>query len=129
MGNCRLWLVHDYCSDSVAAPVYFSGGLTFGGLMMAVGAFTQVHNSLRWFVDNFGAIADWRATLLRVASFRQAILRMDDIGHIDRQITLETNEDERLTIDGLSIAVPDGCLNLVEKQVAINPGERLFVTG
>lgn len=113
----------------VAAPVYFSGGLTFGGLMMAVGAFTQVHNSLRWFVDNFGAIADWRATLLRVASFRQAILRMDNIGHIDRQITLETNEDERLTIDGLSIAVPDGCLNLVEKQVAINPGERLFVTG
>ncbi|MGN6449477.1 MAG: ABC transporter ATP-binding protein/permease, partial [Brucella intermedia] len=31
----------------VAAPVYFGGGLTFGGLMMAVGAFTQVHNALR----------------------------------------------------------------------------------
>src|SRR5678815_2617239 len=46
----------------VAAPLYFSGTLTFGGLMMAAGAFTQVQSSLRWFVDNFGAIADWRAT-------------------------------------------------------------------
>ena len=37
--------------------------MTFGGLMMAVGAFNQVHSSLRWFIDNIGGIADWRATL------------------------------------------------------------------
>ena len=30
---------------------------------MVVGAFNQVQQSLRWFVDNTGAIADWRATL------------------------------------------------------------------
>ena len=29
--------------------------------------------SLRWFVDNTGAIADWRATLLRVMNFRAAL--------------------------------------------------------
>ena len=51
----------------IAAPVYFAGDMSFGGLMMAVGAFNQVHSSLRWFVDHIGAIADWRATLLRVA--------------------------------------------------------------
>jgi putative ATP-binding cassette transporter len=37
---------------------------------MAAGAFTQVQSSLRWFIDNFSMIADWRATLLRVVSFR-----------------------------------------------------------
>jgi putative ATP-binding cassette transporter len=47
----------------IAAPVYFGGDMTFGGLMMAVGAFNQFHASLRWFVDNIGSIADWRATL------------------------------------------------------------------
>lgn len=62
----------------IASPVYFSGRLTFGGLMMAAAAFTQVHSSLRWFVDNIGGIADWRATLLRVASFRLALIRMED---------------------------------------------------
>ena len=45
----------------VASPAYFAGNLTFGGLLMAVGAFTQVQQSLRWFVDNASVIADWRA--------------------------------------------------------------------
>ena len=62
----------------IASPVYFAGDITFGGLMMAAAAFTQVHSSLRWFVDNIGAIADWRATLLRVASFRLALIRMGE---------------------------------------------------
>ena len=60
----------------IASPVYFAGDLSFGGLMMAAAAFTQVHSALRWFVDNIGGIADWRATLLRVGSFRLALLRM-----------------------------------------------------
>ena len=29
----------------------------FGGLLMAAGAFTQVQQSLRWFVDNAGLVA------------------------------------------------------------------------
>lgn len=62
----------------IASPVYFQGDLSFGGLMMAAAAFTQVHSSLRWFVDNIGGIADWRATLLRVASFRLALIRIAD---------------------------------------------------
>ena len=61
----------------VAAPAYFKGTISFGGLMMAAGAFNQVQSSLRWFVDNFSTIADWRATLLRVADFRRAVLDCD----------------------------------------------------
>ncbi|WP_139976812.1 MULTISPECIES: ABC transporter ATP-binding protein/permease [Brucella/Ochrobactrum group] len=113
----------------VAAPVYFGGGLTFGGLMMAVGAFSQVHNALRWFVDNFGAIADWRATLLRVASFRQAVLRMDELGYLDRQIDLAVNDSDKLTLDDVSIAAPDQCLKLSCKAFSVKPGERVLVTG
>ena len=63
----------------VAAPAYFAGNLSFGGLMMAAGAFNQVQSSLRWFVDNFSTIADWRATLLRVADFRRVLVGCDAI--------------------------------------------------
>jgi putative ATP-binding cassette transporter len=62
----------------VAAPAYFSGGLTFGQLMMSVGAFNQVNTALRWYVSNFGPIAEWRATLMRVTDFRQALTTMGD---------------------------------------------------
>src|SRR5580658_10987128 len=63
----------------VAAPIYFAGKISFGGLMMAAAAFTQAQSSLRWFVDNFSVIADWRATLLRVASFRYALTHIDEL--------------------------------------------------
>jgi putative ATP-binding cassette transporter len=44
----------------IAAPGYFRGNLSFGALMMAVGAFIQVQQSLRWAIDNFSTIADRR---------------------------------------------------------------------
>jgi putative ATP-binding cassette transporter len=69
----------------VAAPAYFSGALTFGGMMMAVGAFNQLQLSLRWYIDNFSSIADWRATLLRVAEFRRALVECDALGPVKPQ--------------------------------------------
>jgi putative ATP-binding cassette transporter len=67
----------------VAAPAYFNGTLTFGGMMMAVGAFNQVQLSLRWYIDNFSQIADWRATLLRVAEFRRALIEADTVERVE----------------------------------------------
>ena len=75
LGDGWLWMVHPRRTDSRGrTAVFLKASLSFGGLMMAAGAFTQVQTSMRWFVDNFSVIADWRATLLRVASFRRAIL-------------------------------------------------------
>ena len=42
--------------------------------MVVVGAFSQVNQSLRWFVDNFALLAEWRAALFRVIRFREALL-------------------------------------------------------
>ena len=47
--------------------------------MMVVGAFIQVQQALRWFIDNFNTIADWHATLLRIASFRETVVTMDGL--------------------------------------------------
>jgi vitamin B12/bleomycin/antimicrobial peptide transport system ATP-binding/permease protein len=59
---------------AIASPAYFTGKLSFGELMVVVGGFSQVNQSLRWFVDNFALLADWRATLSRVVKFREALL-------------------------------------------------------
>jgi vitamin B12/bleomycin/antimicrobial peptide transport system ATP-binding/permease protein len=42
--------------------------------MVVVGAFSQVNQSLRWFVDNFALPAEWRAALFRVIRFREVLL-------------------------------------------------------
>jgi vitamin B12/bleomycin/antimicrobial peptide transport system ATP-binding/permease protein len=59
---------------AIASPAYFSGRLSFGELMVVVGGFYQVNQSLRWFVDNFAQLAEWRAALLRVIKFREVLL-------------------------------------------------------
>ena len=114
----------------VAAPLYFSGRLTFGGLMMAAGAFTQVQSSLRWFVDNFGAIADWRATLLRVASFRRVMLMSDALHDVSGRIACdEGSSPDAMTLQNLEIASPAGCIMLEERNAEVKAGEHVLVAG
>jgi putative ATP-binding cassette transporter len=113
----------------VAAPAFFAGDLTIGGLLMSAGAFTQVQQSLRWFVDNAGAIADWRATLHRVAAFRNALLELDKIGEETHRIELGATAGERLIVHNLSVFLPSGSIRLSEPHVEIAPGERVLVVG
>jgi putative ATP-binding cassette transporter len=66
---------------AIASPAYFTGKLSFGELMVAVGGFYQVNQSLRWFVDNFALLADWRAALSRVINFREVLLMSENVLH------------------------------------------------
>jgi vitamin B12/bleomycin/antimicrobial peptide transport system ATP-binding/permease protein len=113
----------------VAAPAYFRSSMSFGELMMIVGAFNQVQGALRWFVDNFSSIADWRATLLRVAIFRQKILTMDDLGKDTSRIAFEETDDPSVKIDDLRVTSPAGCIKLSEPHTALKTGERMLITG
>jgi putative ATP-binding cassette transporter len=113
----------------VAAPAYFAGDLSFGGLLMAVGAFIQVQQSLRWFVDNVGAIADWRATLFRVGGFRQALIEMDKVGEDASRIELVTTAVDKLLMDDLGVISPSGCILLNESHVEIMPPDRVLIVG
>src|ERR1700742_15577 len=113
----------------VAAPLYFAGNLTFGGLMLASGAFIQVQSSLRWFVDNFSTIADWRATLLRVAGFRRAVIDTDVMHEVQNQIAYKPGKAGEFDFTDLEISSPSGCTLIKEKQVQIKRGERVLIVG
>jgi vitamin B12/bleomycin/antimicrobial peptide transport system ATP-binding/permease protein len=113
----------------VAAPAFFNSEMTFGALMILVGAFNQVQQSLRWFVDNFASIADWRATLLRVASFRNTLSTIDGIGRNASKIKLVETKDGSIQIDDLAITAPSGCVKLSEGRVVLQAGERVLVVG
>jgi vitamin B12/bleomycin/antimicrobial peptide transport system ATP-binding/permease protein len=111
----------------VAAPSYLTGQMTFGELMVAVGAFNQVQSSLRWFVDNFSQLADWRATLLRVASFRSAVMTMDSLGESASRIEHTEADGGVIRIDDLCVAAPEIAIRLSDSHVELKPGERVVV--
>jgi putative ATP-binding cassette transporter len=113
----------------VAAPAYFQSKMSFGELMVIVGAFNQVQTALRWFVDNFSNLADWRATLLRVARFRKAIMGMDDLGQKTSRIQFAEADDPSIKIDELRVASPIGCVMLSESHTDMNANERVLIAG
>jgi vitamin B12/bleomycin/antimicrobial peptide transport system ATP-binding/permease protein len=86
----------------LASPGYFGGSLNLGDLMMVVGGFYQVQNALRWYVDKFPVIAEWRAMLNRISSYRRALERLPvrDDGHpeINFEIDGESISAEKLRI-------------------------------
>jgi putative ATP-binding cassette transporter len=110
----------------LAAPGYFSGALTLGGLMMVVGAFYQVQNALRWYVDRFPVIAEWRAMLSRVSGYRHALKRTEtlgkDMGHIHH-----VREGYCISIEDLAVFSPSGTLSLNVPHLRVEPGRRMLI--
>ena len=111
----------------VAAPGYFSGGLSFGGLIMVIGAFNQVQQALRWYVDNFSRIADWRATLLRVVGLRDALQAPETTGRDPGRITVAVHETERLVLENLNLALAGGRAVFEQSRVEVAPGEHVLI--
>lgn len=112
-----------------AAPGYFSGRLSFGGMMMVVGAFNQVQAALRYFVDNFPKIADWRSAVLRVATFRQSAIDLEEVTAQNGKIDIQPHPKGWLSFEGLSIALSDGSILIEDATAEIQPGERVLIMG
>lgn len=113
----------------VAAPLYFSGKVSFGGLMMAAAAFTQAQSSLRWFVDNFSQIADWRATLLRVAGLRQVLTSDLEDRQGGSRIDYVDSEPGRLALEALEVRAWTGHDRLDAADLVVHAGQRLLILG
>lgn len=113
----------------VAAPGYFGGSLSFGKLMMAVAAFLQVQQALRWFIDNYGRIADWHATFLRIKAFRDALAALDVVGEGFDRIAIEDHPEGGLAFDRLELTSAAGCSVLDEVVIDVPAGTRLLIVG
>lgn len=111
----------------LAAPGYFGGSLSLGGLMMVVGAFYQVQTALRWYVDRFPALAEWRAMLTRVIDYRSALERVQYLDGVATHIRYEPSDSGELILDDLCVLAPNGRVSLDERSVKIAPGERVLI--
>jgi len=112
-----------------ASPFYFTGRMTIGELMLIVGAFNQVQSSLRWYVSNFPAIANWRATLYRVTSFHRALTAFDGTKTSDAPHIVRLEQGDAIEISGLCVMTPYLCVRIDEDPLHIAPGERVLLHG
>jgi vitamin B12/bleomycin/antimicrobial peptide transport system ATP-binding/permease protein len=113
----------------VAAPAYFGGALSLGGLIMVAGAFAQVQGAMRWFVDNFSRLADWRAAIHRVARFREALDDLPAVEAGSEEIRRALHPEGHLAFEGVRILLPDGHIVIEDASVSVTPGERVLIVG
>ncbi len=113
----------------VAAPRYFSGAITLGTLMQIGNTFDKVRESLSWFVDSYGAIAAWKASVDRLLDFRAAIDAAAAAQRRHDGMRIEDTDSPDLELRDLELALPDGRVIVRAKESKITSGERVLLTG
>ncbi|MEO8602876.1 MAG: ABC transporter ATP-binding protein/permease [bacterium] len=113
----------------VAAPAFFAGRMTLGGVTQTGIAYGQVSGALSWFVDAYQEIAAWRASIERLATFLE---KLDETqAEIARGAGVEVTsvDDSSLRLVHLDLAHPDGAVLAKDLNAAVAAGERVAILG
>jgi putative ATP-binding cassette transporter len=113
----------------VAAPRFFSGAIQLGGLMQIASAFSNVQNSLSWFIDNYRPFAEWKASVDRLTNFHDAICRTEPKQCASADLHINAEGSPELSIDSLNLRLPDGRVLINDLTLTVPAGERLLVRG
>jgi putative ATP-binding cassette transporter len=113
----------------VAAPRYFSGEITLGVLTQTAGAFGQVEGSLSWVVDNYGALASWRASTERLLTFQDAVEAAAVGAPAGERVDVVADSADGLRADGVELGLPDGRPLVAIDGFAVERGDRVLVGG
>ena len=111
----------------VAAPRYFSGAIQLGTVMQIASAFNRVQDSLSWFIDNYDALAAWRATPDRLTHFENAMSeasRQTELRHQRVSTTASGVSAQDLTLD-----LPTGRHLLAHAEFTAHPGDSVLLSG
>ncbi|MBM3363789.1 MAG: ABC transporter ATP-binding protein/permease [Betaproteobacteria bacterium] len=111
----------------VAAPRFFSGAIALGQLMQIASAFGRVQDALSWFVENYPALAAWRATTDRLTSFEAHMSgQQAAVGSL-----LRTTADAAgpMQTKDLTLALPSGRILLSGLNVQVYGGDSVLLQG
>ncbi|MCA1972718.1 MAG: ABC transporter ATP-binding protein/permease [Caenispirillum sp.] len=117
----------------VAAPRYVAGTISLGILMQTAQAFQQMVGALSWPIDNLAKVAEWRASVERVQSLKDALDSLRDgtvlEGGGTARIVMEPTDEALLAFHGLTITNPDGRPVLCDLTAEIPRGDRVLISG
>lgn len=87
----------------IALPNYFRKVFMLGGLMQSLRAFSQVQDSLSYFVGAFTQIAEWRAISQRLVTFLNHMNDAETNAENSNRIHFKTHAENSIEVKGLNI--------------------------
>jgi vitamin B12/bleomycin/antimicrobial peptide transport system ATP-binding/permease protein len=110
----------------IAAPRYFAGEIALGGLTQTTGSFRSVEGALAWFVHAYTSLADWRATVERLAAFRAAIAAARNAAP---GVRLAPAAGADYVLEDVALDLPDGRPLLRHQNIALEAGQSVAIGG
>lgn len=111
----------------VVSPRFFSGQVQLGAIFQTASAFGQVQGALSWFINAYTNFATWKATVDRLIGFSEAISEVHEAAGKPAGERIE--DGERLSLEQLSLQLPQGTALLSKTSVELKPHEDVLVTG
>jgi putative ATP-binding cassette transporter len=111
----------------LAAPGFFMGTLTLGGVAQTRFAYGQVSGALAWFINAYQEIAAWRASIERLLTLSDTIECSRE--RLARAEGLRLESDGALQLSDVTISRPDGVPLIRGASARVAPGERVAVLG
>jgi putative ATP-binding cassette transporter len=113
----------------VAAPRYFTGELTLGGLIQTIGAFSQVQASLSFFVDSYKQIAEWCSVVERLSGFERALERVRIQAATGGGVRHIEGDAMHLTVECVDLYLPDGRPLIGNVNLSLLRGDTVLLGG
>ena len=118
----------------VAAPRFFSGAITLGGLTQIANAFGEVQGALSWFVNAYGTLAGWKASVDRLLTFKSALQQATREAETAEGVQVVPGDAHAINAEHLDLALPGiegkaGRVLLADTSFEIEPGSRVLLTG
>ena len=113
----------------VAAPRYFTGDLTLGGLVQTIGAFSAVQASLSFFIGSYQMIAEWCSVVERLSGFERALERVRIQAQTGGGVRRADGDDTQLTIKGVDLYLPDGQPLIADVNLSLLRGDTVLLGG
>lgn len=113
----------------VAAPRYFAGSIKLGGLMQIGSAFGQLQDASSWFVSAYADLAEWRATVERLTTFRLAIEKSQKDSKHTSQLKLTAVAKPDYALQNVDLSLPNGQALLNGMNLDFKAGEHVLITG
>lgn len=110
----------------LAAPAYFAGNVTLGGLMQLNMAFQQVTQTMSWFIFSYHDLAEFVSAARRLDGFR---VRMGDAAGAPSGIAVTHGDVDQLQTRGLNLTSPHGGVIARIPDFTVSRGETVWLRG
>jgi vitamin B12/bleomycin/antimicrobial peptide transport system ATP-binding/permease protein len=112
-----------------AAPFYFAGRIPLGIMTQTASAFGRVEQALTFFISYYTSLAGFKSVLDRLTLFEKAMGRAQILGHQPPRIEIEASSQPDVSLEHLTLGLPDGRSIVEDASLAFHAGEPTLVAG